>query len=197
MKEIQVRQKLFRLLGDLGYWPITQMDTAICGRCGAKIKPPIGRPDIIALHPREHGIVVEVKTLTRNATSFSFSNITPEQRRWLEGWCAAGGLGYIGLGVIRPAGKRDKLEHLYLVDWHAWWFMETLIEPIQASIPLVAGKGTRKALQETKSDIVTLLRPWELSRSQGFWRLPPDHAIWPKAPKGDKERVLRYQRRQQ
>ena len=182
MKEKQVRQKVFRLLKALGYWPITQMDTAICGRCGAKIKPPIGRPDIIVPHPEKRSIVVEVKALRRNETSFSFSNITLEQRKWLKAWGEAGGLGYIALGVIRPAGKRDVLEHLYLVDWLSWWHMEFLVSPIQASVPLFAGKGTRKELQADHLDIVTLLAPWELSRHQGGWDLPPNHTAWPRRP---------------
>ena len=193
MKEIQVRQKIFRLLVSLGYWAITQTDTAICGRCGAKIKPPIGRPDIISLHPEHRSIVVEVKTLARRATSFSFSRITPEQRKWLDGWYGAGGLGYIALGVIRPAGKRDKLEHLYLIDWLFWHDVETLVRPIQASLPLVAGKGTSTVLQARNLDIVTLLAPWELSRRQGTWHLPPGHTAWPVSPtqtpshEGDKD----------
>lgn len=179
MREKQVRQKLYKMLRLLGYWPITSSNTSVCIKCHAQMRPPIGRPDIICLHPLAPSIVVEVKTLGPNETSFPLSRITPEQRQWLDRWQEADGLGYIGLGVIRPAGMRTKLEHLYLVPWFIWQSIEGLVGQYQESIPLVAGKGFRREMQVHHLDIVTLLLAWELYSTEGTWHLPPGHRALP------------------
>lgn len=180
MKEADVRRKVYRLFRELGYWPITQTDATVCPKCGTRSVPPIGRPDILALHPRARPIVVEVKSLRRTETSFPFSRITPEQRQWLDRWQEAGGLGYLALGVLRCRGARTYLDYLYLVDWAGWKEIEGLVSPIQASIPLEASKGTRRELQEWHFDILTLLNHWDLhNRMTGRWQLPVGHSAWP------------------
>jgi hypothetical protein len=179
MKEVDVRRKIFRMLRLMGYWPITQTDATICPRCKTKVKPPIGRPDILVLNPVGRTAVVEVKVLRRNDASFSFDRISPEQRRWLDKWEADGGLGYIALGAIRPHKSKDYLEHLWLVDWYRWKEIEGLVSPIQNSIPLVAGKGMRRELQVHHYDLTTLLDSWQVQHSSKEWKLPAGHTVLP------------------
>ena len=179
MKEVHVRRKIFRILRLMGYWPITQTDATICPRCKTKVKPPIGRPDILVLNPVGRTAVVEVKVLRRNDASFPFDRISPEQRQWLDRWEADGGLGYIALGAIIPRKTKDYLENLWLVDWNCWKEVEGLVSPIQSSIPLVAGKGMRRELQERHYDLTTLLAPWQMKPSTGEWVLPAKHSVLP------------------
>ncbi|NIV32718.1 MAG: hypothetical protein GWN58_25720 [Anaerolineae bacterium] len=179
MNEADVRRKVYRLLRELGYWPITQTDATVCPKCGTRSIPPIGRPDILVLHPTQRSVVVEVKSLRRTETSFPFKRVTPEQRQWLDRWEEAGGLGYLAVGVLRPHKTKTYLDHLYLVDWTAWKEAEGLVSPIQGSIPLEAGKGTRRVLQEKHLDILNLLRHWALHSEDGRWQLPKGHSAWP------------------
>jgi len=176
VNETYVRQQVFRLARSLGYWPITQTDAAKCPKCGALLRPPVGRPDMLWLHPSAPARVCEVKVLRQKETSLPLSRITEEQRKWLDRWTGDGGVGYIALGVIRQAGSRHRLARLYLVNWPAWLEAERLVRPIQGSIPLEAGPGFARALQEGQLDIVHLLQPFELTRSDGCWRLPEGHS---------------------
>jgi len=179
MKEADVRRMIFKSLRVLGYWPITQTDATICPRCKTKVKPPIGRPDILVLHPTGRTMVVEVKVLRPGEKSFPMNRITPEQRQWLGRWAEDGGQGYLALGAIRKRGSRDYLEHFWLVDWTAWTETEGLVSPIQSSIPLAAGKGMRRELQENDYSLTTMLGPWALRRDNGVWELPEGHSAWP------------------
>jgi hypothetical protein len=180
MKEADVRRQVFRMAHKgLGYWPITQTDASVCPRCRTKVKPPIGRPDILWLHPFTSSRVCEVKILRAGEQSFPFDRITQEQRQWLDRWEADGGLGYLAIGALRPHNSKTYLDHLWLVDWAAWKEVEGLVSPIQLSIPLVASKGMRRELQDNHHDMVTLLEPWRLSRDNGTWQLPPGHSAWP------------------
>jgi hypothetical protein len=180
MNEADVRRKVYRLLRDLGYWPITQTDASVCPKCHTVIRPPIGRPDILALHPTARSVVVEVKSLRRTETSFPLDRVTPEQHKWLDRWEEAGGLGYLAPGVLRQHGSKDYLDGLWLVDWAAWKVAEGLVSPIQNSIPLMAKKGMRRELQEQQLDMLTLLQHWDLhGRMTGRWQLPDGHSAWP------------------
>lgn len=173
MDERTVRQKLFRLFHrDLGLVPITQTDAQKCSHCGRLTKPPIGRPDILILNTCGPSYVVEVKTLRASETSFSMNNIDDQQRKWLDFWEEMQGAGFIGLGIIRPHGQREFLEHLYLVPWDSWKQIEKQIAPYQSSIPYRAGKGFRRELQDEQLDLLNLCRPFELNRQDGRWHLP-------------------------
>jgi hypothetical protein len=180
MNESDVRRKIYRLLRELDYWPITNTNTSICPRCKAQVKPTIGRPDILVLHPKTRPIVVEVKCLRQSETSFPFNRVTPEQHTWLNRWEEDGGLGYLALGVLRPHRSRVYLDHLWLVDWAYWKEIEGLVSPIQNSIPLTAGKGMRQELQAHQLDLLTLLRHCSLhDAATGQWQLPAGHSAWP------------------
>ena len=172
MNEVAVRQAVFRAARGAGYWPITQTDASVCERCGNLLRPPIGRPDILLLHPINGSAVVEVKTVRPTETAFAFANIDDGQRRWLSRWSEDGGIGYIALGAIRQHGQRQMLEHLWLVPWERWLMLEKAVEPVQSSVPLEAGKGMRRELQEGELDLVHLLADLELERENGDYRWP-------------------------
>jgi hypothetical protein len=148
------------------------MDTVICYECGTKIVPSRGRPDIFVLNPTAPTYVCEVKVLLAGETSLPFNKVTEKQRLWLDRWANDGGRGFIGLGVIRKHGKVDRLEHLYLIPWEAWLRAESLIRPFQASIPLEAGPGYSRELQEAGMDILHLFQRFEMIRESGHWQLP-------------------------
>jgi hypothetical protein len=173
MKEAQVDSKITRFLWrQLGLWPIPSMDAVICYKCKTKIVPSRGRPDILILNPTGRSYVCEAKAVLSGQTSFSMDDITAKQREWLQRWADDGGIGFIGLGVIRKHGKVDKLDHLYLIPWPKWLEAESLVRPHQASIPLKAGPGFRKTLQEEQLDILHLFADYELVREGGCWHLP-------------------------
>ena len=179
MNERDVRQKLFRIARSVGYAPITQTDAARCPRCHSLVKPPIGRPDILLLHPHQASRVVEVKVMHSGDTSFSFDNIDDAQRKWLNWWKDdMNGLGYIGLGVIRAHGKRDFLDYLYLVDWERWKQVEDMVTPYQSSVPLKAGKGYKKELQEKNLDILSLFGDHRWMRENGEWHSVGDSTLY-------------------
>lgn len=161
MNEASVRQKIFKDLCSRGYWPITQTDAAQCRHCGKMTHPPTGRPDILVLSPTGRSFVCEVKVLHAGNTSFAFSKISAKQRKWLNRWSDDGGTGLLALGVIRQHGQRQFLDYVYFVPWPMWLEVEETISDVQQSIPLRAGKGYRKELQENKWDIIHLLERWE------------------------------------
>lgn len=168
MDEANVRQKLYHFLWhDIDQAPITQTDANRCPNCGSITYPPPGRPDIL-VNPQ---YVIEVKTLRPDEKSFSFSKIDDKQRKWLNRWVyERNEPGYIFLGVIRKHGKLDYLEHMYLVPWEAWLSMETAVGAYQQSIPLRAGKGYKRELQESNLDILHVLKPFEVVREDGEWQ---------------------------
>ena len=176
MKEADVRLKVNHALRALGYWPIAQTDAVKCGKCGNLFYPKKGRPDLLCPHPTAVGIVVEVKTLRPNETSFSFSEIDESQRKWLDRWLDDGGRGYIALGIIRQHGKVQRLDHLYLVDWVVWLRMEGLIRTVQNSVPLSVDRCRSKALRERGLVITRLLSCEEMWRQDGIWHLPSFHS---------------------
>lgn len=115
MKEIDIRQKTYHWLRELGYWPITQTDAAVCPKCHFLIRPPIGRPDILVLSPTGRSIVVECKFWGDTTVAFPKSSVSEEQIAWLDKWQAVGGRGYIALGV-----RIDRPARIYLFPWPAW-----------------------------------------------------------------------------
>ncbi len=180
MKEVDVRLKVKHIFEALGCWVITQTDTNICYRCGTKLRPKAGRPDLFCLQPLSAGrtAVCEVKVIRSGQKSFSFGEIEEKQRRWLSAWTDAGGLAYLALGYIAPHGKRDYLDGLWIVPWREWLKVETKVSPIQKSLPYEAGPGYRKALQENKYDCTHLLRPWTVKREDGKWIISKSSSLY-------------------
>jgi hypothetical protein len=200
LDETYVRQEVYRLFKTNTYWPCTQTDlnapfdiatvnklmgslfklakpyphiTGVLGRLKAVLnkavaRPPKGRPDILVLIPNGRNRVCEVKVVPKNKKSFPFSNIEEKQRRWLDAWTEDGGDAFLAIGTLVPRQRR-----LWLVTWTAWRQLEETVSPIQESVPVVAGKGMRKELQENHYDMHTLLCDWELSRITGGWELSP------------------------
>jgi len=161
MNEADVRLKFYRRYREQGLWPITNTDAVKCS-CGRMYYPKKGRPDILVLNPLGRSLVCEVKVLRAGETSFSTDKIEEEQRRWLTRWMESGGLGYIGLGIIRQHGKRQFCDYLYHIPWGFWLHAEGLVTPIQGAIPLVAGPGYNRELQDNNYDIIHLFKTWRV-----------------------------------
>jgi len=184
MRELEVRTRIRGMLWRLGYWPITQTDATKtkCDKCGNWVMayPPKGRPDILVLHPRGLNIVVEVKAIFPDETSFQFSKINEDQRDWLDLWAKDKGHGYLGLGVITKTGSKDRLDSIYLVDWKNWLEMEAKLRPIQASVPLDWERARFLAIKDGKLDIRRLLKSWKLTQDKKHrWVLPAGHTAHP------------------
>lgn len=174
MNEAGVRRELYTLLKEIGYWPTRGRDAIICPRCNTAILPPMGRPDLLVLSPKGRSRVLEVKAInTERTISFAFSQIEDDQRRWLNAWYDAGGLGYLGIGTYNERPRR-----LWLVDWEAWLQVEAKLSGIQQSIPIDSSiSRTRKIVSEQHLDMVTLLADYELVRKTGGWDAPTSHSI--------------------
>lgn len=173
MNEADFRQGAYRMLRKMGYWPLRGRDATICPRCHTSILPPIGRPDIIILAPQGFGRVLETKFVSNRETSFPFSSISEEQRKWLCAWKDAGGLGYLGIGVqTRPAS-------FYIIDWGTWLAIEEMVSPVQASLPVSFdnGKGYSLILRQKGYDLVTLCGEYKLTRAGGEWQVPDTHSL--------------------
>lgn len=190
MLEKHVSSKVGKSLRRLGYWSITQTDStrSQCSRCKQWVMtyPPKGRPDILVLHPTSKSIVVEVKALKLrpekkgSAKSFAFSEIDDSQRRWLDRWHAAGGKGYIALGVILEKPVNDELLGIWLVDWIDWLEMEDFMLEFQKSVPWDASTARFKAVRERDMDIPHMLAWFEMKHDQGdYWDLPKNATAIP------------------
>jgi hypothetical protein len=173
MEEAQVRQQLYRTLRDYGYWPLRGRDASICPQCHTKIVPPIGRPDIIVLAPRGIGRVVEVKAVNMlKDKSFSFSSITPEQRKWLSTYALDGGLGYLAIGAINVRPMR-----LWVIDWDKWMDIEESVSDIQMSIPVTLDGKFKREMVDNNLSLELVAKSYELDRVKTSWRFPRTHSM--------------------
>jgi hypothetical protein len=113
--------------------------------------------------------VVEVKAVNlEKVKSFSFAEITPEQRRWLGAWAEGGGLGYLAIGTL---GERPR--RLWVIDWLEWLQIEERVSASQKSISVDGGQ--RHISKE--HNIGILCSPWELWRVAGGWEFPEGHTL--------------------
>lgn len=151
MQESAVRAEVYRLLRTAGLWPITQTDAFVCSRCKTVNRPPKGRPDILVLNPEGRSYVVEVKVIRDG--SFPMDDLRPEQRRWLQRWSDAGGLGFIAIGTT----KRPR--HLWLIPWAIWQEIE-------------AQEQNRKRKSVSALTVAAIASEYELTRVSGGWLLP-------------------------
>ena len=197
MNEGYVRGECFSLLRRLWYTPHRLRDAILCPKCGTKVLPMVsGRSDIIANSAYGPGVYVEVKVLNLKASkSFPFSAITEEQREYFRRRTEEGFRCYLALGTVNVPKKGNAVgRQLWIVDWDEWLFTEGLIEPYQQSIPLIAGSGFKKELQEGELDLIHLLADYECNWEDGKWRLPEYHSLWqdynesfPSIPIGERE----------
>jgi len=187
MNEYDVSLKVAHAFEALGYDADKVQDAIVCPRCNNKIVPSRGRPDRAMIHPSARSCYVEVKVVRAGETSFSFSEISTEQRATLDDWRARGGVGYLALSIIRKAKRNDRLSALYLVEWGRWCALESLVTPHQNSIPVAVGPGFSRALQDGQMDIQRQLWQWALEQIKGGWAIPDRHpAIQQLGLKGEK-----------
>lgn len=178
MNETYVRDRLRDMLKSYGFRVRVVTDGIKCPRCHKVIVPQSGRPDLKAIHPFSPPCFVEVKVIHSHENAFSLSDISKEQRAGLTERADQCYPCYIGLGVIRKRKTRDHLEGIYLVEWSNWLFVESLIVPHQNTIPLTAGRGFSKALQEGKLDITRQFHGWELCKAKQGWGIPVGHPAY-------------------
>ncbi len=118
-----------------GYVVDVQTDAITCPKCHTQIVPPRGRPDLTAIH-RElgHGMYIEVKTVRRNDTSFSFSRIEEHQRDRLSSHPR---ISHIAIGSIMRSENSsvDRLSHLWLIPWTEWLEIENHYTEVRKSMP--------------------------------------------------------------
>jgi len=173
MEESGVRQQLYSMLKDYGYWPLRGRDATACPKCHTQILPPIGRPDIIVLAPHGIGRVVEVKAVNMlKDKSFSFSSITPEQRRWLSTYAMDGGLGYLAIGAINVRPMR-----LWVIDWEYWCGIEVEVIQYQMSIPVTLDGKFKREIVDNHLSLELVAKSYELHRVKTTWRLPKGHSL--------------------
>lgn len=172
MKENKVRQEIYRLLRDLGYWPVRGRDTIVCSQCGNHMHPPIGRPDILVLAPKGINSVVEVKVVNaEKEKAFALEQIRPEQRSWMNAWMEAGGDGYLAIGTVNVRPRR-----LWVIPWAGWVLIEhNLIEIGKKSIPIDIGTYSR--LPSHTADIAKSCKACELEWIEGQWWLLANHRL--------------------
>lgn len=175
MNELDVSRKIKRAFEALGYDANKQQDAIVCPGCRLKIVPCRGLPDRTMIHPTARSCYVEVKTVRRDETSFSFSEISTEQRAKLNDWRVRGGMGYLALGIIRRPKRNDSLKGLYLVEWGEWSFTEARVSLFQKSIPVRVGPRFSKELRAHSLDIETQFKPWALEQIIGGWQIPASH----------------------
>ena len=60
--------------------------------------------------------------------------------------------------------------HLWVAPWTDWRQLEDELLPIQASVPVTAGPGVRRELQEASLDMETRLADHELTKIAGGWK---------------------------
>ncbi len=164
MDEKAVRQKIYRMLyKTYNFWPNTS-DRARCRKCGTM---PVekGTPDLLVMHPDAASIVIEVKIVRPSERAFPMRRIKADQRKWLDRWKADGGCGYLGLGIIVPAGSKHSLASLSLIPWDVWKRMEEDFKGIRVSIPM------------NNIDVSRLLHSFRVERVSGRWQLCAGHPI--------------------
>lgn len=178
MNETYVREKLRDCLKGHGFGVMTVTDGVVCSRCGHVVVPQAGLPDISVFEPGATLFDVEVKILRSGDTTFSFSEISEKQRETLTKIVDRGDAAFVALGIVVAGCPRDSLAAIYLVPWREWLAVEDQVTSHQGSIPLVAKKGTRRALQDGKLDIVHLLKQWELEKLKKGWGIPESHPAY-------------------
>lgn len=172
MQEKKVRQEVYRLLRNLGYWPVRGRDTIVCKQCGSRMHPPIGRPDILVLAPLGKNSVVEVKVVNaEREKAFALDKIRPEQRAWMNAWDEDGGKGYLAIGTVNVRPRR-----LWVVPWSRWRYVEDVTTAMhRKSIPV--DLETYSRLPDSVLDIAETLEDYEMEWIEGQWWLPEEHEL--------------------
>ena len=127
MQESDVMTATRHALMSRGYWPFHPTDGILCPKCHMRIVPPSkGRPDLSVLHPAGMSSVCEVKDVNhaKHANALYFSEITPEQRDWLDAWDTAAGMdgpgAFLSVGLIMPFGSKTTLTDVWIIPWGIW-----------------------------------------------------------------------------
>jgi hypothetical protein len=155
-----------------GFWPDH------CEDGPGKKRP--GRPDIIVMSTIGPGYYIEVKDFDMRKTSFAFSEIGPEQRKWLTIWNDArdSSGSFIAFGTTNcPNDQR-----LYIVPWNSWLLTEDIIAP-QKSITFDSTRATNTRYVIDRGYDLRMLEPYKCPRVEtknrldAGWRLPREDML--------------------
>jgi hypothetical protein len=176
MKESDVRLQLHHALQWLGYWPYHHQDARYCPKCHSIITPEIkGRPDTEARHPRFPTALIEVKVCK---LSFPFSDITLEQREYLNAWSVEGGRGYLCLGLIVPYGTRTTIRDIIVVPWVFWLEQEIYYkERSFQSVPWDRTLYKRAFSTDIKDLTESIPSQYFLKRIGNEWHFESEHPL--------------------
>lgn len=133
-----------------------------------------GRPDTKG----EHFVLplpdvwVEVKDCKE--TAFAFSEISEDQRKFLDGKANS----YLCIGRIVPLGSKKTIHSIFVIPWAIWKALEWEVETLTGSksIPYDYSLYTNKV--EVKcTDLVTRFPMWRLVRENGDWHFQNTHPL--------------------
>lgn len=132
-----------------------------------------GYPDIRAEHPVYPLAHIEVKAIGKDAKSFAFAQIEPEQRNYLTKWSDKGGAAYLAIGKIVPSGSKSKIGGIWVFPWHHWLNVESRY---QKSIAYSWGLYEKRPLDwEKRGSIIELQDFCELEKTEEGWQFHPAH----------------------
>src|SRR5688572_7396499 len=184
MNESDVRLAVTHALQWHGYWPFHHQDGRLhfCKHGHPVLATPEikGRPDIEARHPKHPTVFIEVKAITKDAKSFAFSQIEPEQREYLSNWTNEGGSAYLAIGKIVPHGTKSKIGSIWVFPWPYWLEVES---QYQKSIAFSWGLYEKRPLDWQTRGSIRELRPiFEMMKTkEEDWQFFPSH--WLAKPK--------------
>lgn len=188
MNEADVRREVYHSLQGYGYWPLHGRDAIICPHCGWKVTPAVaGRPDLLILDPVSCTKVMEVKVVDiSKSLSFAFSQLEPDQRRWIEAWYQHEGLAYLTIGTINESPRR-----IWVIPWVVWRSVESIEQEQEGHTCMPVDLSLYKKIPD-KTMVVSLeseaFRPFKLVRVLGkkiegekfsgpHWEFPEDHSL--------------------
>jgi hypothetical protein len=192
MNEAYVRGEVYNLLRRLWYWPHRLKDAhAAVGKNGM-VLPPSGRPDILVNSAHGPGVYIEVKVLNlREGTSFPFSKITAQQRKYMVRAIEDEYRCYLALGTVNQNREMHGKRKLWIIDWPYWLMVEgTVREANQECLPYKVGAGYGKAMQDRELDMLSLLGEYACYRANNKWHVPHGHSLWQEKKKCLTERQL-------
>jgi hypothetical protein len=134
-----------------------------------------GRSDTLAIRG-DASAFIEVKDCKEKA--FAFSEISSDQRKYLDDAAKDDIPTYICIGKIVPMGSKERIHSIYVIPWKKWVLMETEMILIleSGSIPYDYSLYEKKPAVRC-SDLVTRFKEYALEYRDGDWHFPDIHPL--------------------